>query len=140
MTLREAAQRIVALEATQERILAEMRLLRRGQMRADAESCEALLGYIRDEFQDEPWTVVSLFDAAFENGLLHGAIVRCIGENLSIQKVAKSLMRLIGDYGIYRLRCINRRSRTGARFTVTQSVTPSQRSHASVSHHRFAEE
>jgi hypothetical protein len=133
MTLRE---RIAQLEETQARILEELGALRlRAQPRADARSCETLLQYLVDAFGSTPWTTAIVFDAILDNPLLRGAIIRCIGADLTIAKLSRFLNLHCGTWGDLQLRCINRHSREGARFTVTKSVTSSHKKRDSVQPH-----
>jgi len=125
MTLREAVDRIEALEDSQARILDELRILRRGRTRADEESVVALLEYLHDVFDLEPWTSNQVFEQAEENPLLYAALVRCLGLQPTIQGLSKLLMRSRGPWGLYALRCLKQRGHSGAVFTVTQCVTPS---------------
>ena len=110
----------------------EIRHLRRGDARGDAAACEALLRYLADSFGSKPWTAATVFEAMVDKPFLRGAIVRCIGEELSIPRFSRFLSVHCGRWGVLELRCVNRHSREGARFTVTKSVTSLHSRRASV--------
>jgi hypothetical protein len=126
MTLREAANRIEALEAANARHEAELRRLRRHKAAPDAESIEALLAHVRDEFQSDPWTAAMVLEAASENPMLIGAIKRCFGHTFSVLKLSRLLTQSVGLWGDLELRCLDSHSRDGARYAVTELLTRSQ--------------
>jgi hypothetical protein len=130
MTLREAASRIAALEQGQAELL---RLLRRGRTSADEQAIQALVEYIHDEFAVKPWTVAMVLEAASENPVLLGAIKRCLGQNFSVHKLSRLLTRSAGICGELELLCVDSHSREGALFSVTDSVTRSQKARGNVS-------
>ena len=104
----------------------EVRLLRRGRVRADAEAIEALLAHVRDEFKGHPWTAAMVLEAASENPMLIGAIKRCFGSTYSVLKLSRLLTQSVGPWGDLELRCLDSHSRDGALYAVTESVTRSQ--------------
>jgi hypothetical protein len=130
MTLRE---RIEALEATQERILVELRVYRRWPQRADAGSCGTLLEYLQDHFDEESWTAAAVIEGTMENPLLMGAVKRCLGWKPTVYRLSLLLTRCLNRaVGPYRLQCIADHSRDGRVFRVTGPVTRSQNHRAMV--------
>jgi hypothetical protein len=123
MTLRDE---VLHLKGIVTELQAEVRLLRRGNLRADADSIETLLEYLHDVFALAPWTSSQVFERAEENPLLYAALVRCLGPQPTIQRLSKLVMRYRGPCGAYSLKCLKERGRLGAVFTVTHSVTASQ--------------
>jgi hypothetical protein len=109
MTLREAAQRIAALET--------------------------LLEYLHEAFGAQPWTAADCFEVAAENGLVFEALAQCLGREFTVVKFSRFLHLNCGRWGEFGLRRTKRHSRDGAVFCVTklgQSVTTTPRRNASV--------
>jgi hypothetical protein len=125
MTLREAADRIAALEENQAQILEELRLLRRGSGRADEESMVAFLELVRDVFGESPWTSGKVLAMAFDQPVLRGTIVRVIGEHPTVQGLGKFLMSNLGVCGTFRLLCLRKHTEYGAQFRLTECVSAS---------------
>jgi hypothetical protein len=124
MTLREAADRIAALEQGQIEIL---RLLRRGKKSVDEEAIQTLLEYAHDECREGSWTVGQLIQASADNPLLLGAIRRCTGGKVNAYGLAVLLPKSLGKHGKFTLRCVADRTRDGRIFCVTGPVTLSQK-------------
>ncbi len=118
MTMRDLQARLELLET-------EVRLLKRGQARIDAESVITFLEFVSDAFGKTSWTANRVFEAAEDNPFLYAALVRCLGGDPSIQGLGKFLMRSIGQWGPFRLRCIKPRSYLGAVFQLTHCVSKS---------------
>lgn len=118
MAMRDLQARIEILEA-------EVRFLKRGQARIDEESLITFLEFVFDAFSNTSWTANRVFESAEDNPLLYAALVRCLGGDPSIQGLGKFLMRSIGQWGAFRLRCIKPRSYLGAVFQLTHCVIKS---------------
>lgn len=130
--MREVHQEILAVREQQEAILqtqtlilAELRLLRCGAGRIDADSIEALLGYLHDSFGEAAWTSAEVFSEAAENRLVDAALTRCLGERGTVNGLGKLLMGSLGPTGDYFLRCVKKHGNAGAIFRVTECVTSS---------------
>jgi hypothetical protein len=132
MTLREVSQEIAAvkeqqaaIQHTQMLILDELRLMRCGAGRIDADSLEALLEYLHDEFHESTWTSRVVFEQAAENRLLRAALIRCLGEEGTANGLGKLLKSHLGRTGEFLLVCVKKHGSSGAVFRVTDSVTSS---------------
>lgn len=132
MTLRELRQEIAtvrevqdAIQQTQTLMLAELRLLRCGAGRIDADSLAALFEYLHDSFGDAVWTSAEVFREAAENILVDAALTRCLGERGTVNGLGKLLMGNLGPTGDYSLRCVKKHGNAGAIFRVTECVTSS---------------
>jgi len=112
MTMRDLQARLELLEA-------EVRLLRAQRSDVDADTFEALLAHIHDEFKGTEWTVGRVIQASADNGLLLGAIRRALGGKIVAYSFAVLLAHHCGVWGDYRLRCVKDRTRDGRVFTVT---------------------
>jgi hypothetical protein len=121
VTLKEAAERIVALEEANAQLVAEMRFYRRGKPRADAAAIESLLEYIADEFGQKPWATKWLLEGPIAHPLLRGAIVRCVGEQPTAKGLSRFLGQHLGQWGNFVLQCTSPRSNEGVRYSVTIS-------------------
>jgi len=125
MTLQALTAEVIELKQTVQALQAEVRWLRRGNPRADANSLETLLEYLHDVFALAPWTSNQVFEQAEENPLLYAVVVRCLGPQPTIQGLSKLLMQSRGHWGVYTLRSIKRGS-SGTLFGVQQCNTPAQ--------------
>ncbi|MDQ3231656.1 MAG: hypothetical protein M3Q07_07535 [Pseudobdellovibrionaceae bacterium] len=84
MTLRDAVNRIAALEETQSEILEELRMLRRARARMNEDGVVALLEHIHDGFRGKTWASSDVLELAFGQPALRGAVVRCLGKSPTV--------------------------------------------------------
>jgi hypothetical protein len=125
MTLKALAAEMIGLKQTVQALQTEVRMLRRGRAQADEDAIEALLEHIYDDFGDRPWFSFQIQRLAFDQPVLRGAVVRCVGRKPTVQRLGKFLMRNLGTWGKYHLACVREHTANGAEFRLTECVSAS---------------